>query len=154
MTFAPTELDYLVCWPNLDAASLLVPAKEFRCSCRLIWLAGGSRINLQIVAKRFRAHEPNQRQAARERALNPTLSAREVVRAREDAAENAFRRDRLTVAVSRLEERLAEVRKSEENERRWVTYNEAAAASASFSKCALDQAKTAWALPEAATEFD
>jgi chromosome segregation ATPase len=64
-------------------------------------------------------------EAARERALNPTLTAREVARARESAQENAFSRDRLLVAVAKLEERLIEVCKAEENERRLAAYNQA-----------------------------
>jgi chromosome segregation ATPase len=63
--------------------------------------------------------------ASRKEALNPTLSAQQIACARDSAQESSFRRDRLAVAVATLEERLAEVSKAEENERRQVAYDDA-----------------------------
>ena len=57
---------------------------------------------------------------ARERALDPASKA--VVEARRQMEDSAFRRERLQTAVSRLRERLKEVRAQEENQRRWIAY--------------------------------
>ena len=59
---------------------------------------------------------------ARERALNPTLTANAVVEARRQMEDSAFRRERLQTAVSRLRDRLKEVRGQEENQRRQIDY--------------------------------
>lgn len=61
---------------------------------------------------------------ARERALDPALSAADVAAARREMDDAAFRRDRLQVAVSRLGERLREVRAQEEDDRRRARYEE------------------------------
>lgn len=63
---------------------------------------------------------------ARSRALDPALSAVDVANARRKMEDAAFRRDRLQVAVSRLGERLREVRAHEENDRRQLAYDKAA----------------------------
>ena len=59
-------------------------------------------------------------QHARERALDPALSAAEV----EDAA---FRRDRMQTAVAKLGERLLVLQGEERNQRRWLAYEKAKA---------------------------
>jgi hypothetical protein len=59
---------------------------------------------------------------ARERALDPTLTATAVAEARRQMEDSAFGRERLQTAVSRLRERLKEVRAQEENQRRWIGY--------------------------------
>ena len=64
---------------------------------------------------------------ARERALDPALSAADVATARCEMDDAAFRRDRLQVAVKRLGERLREVRAQEEDQRRWLAYEKAKA---------------------------
>jgi hypothetical protein len=60
---------------------------------------------------------------ARERAFDPTLTANLLVEARAQMADAAFRRERLQTAVSRLRERLKEVRAQEENQRRQIAYD-------------------------------
>src|SRR3954451_2108072 len=52
--------------------------------------------------------------AARQRALNPRLVAGQVAAARRESEDAAFSRDRLQEAVRRLGERLAELRRQEE----------------------------------------
>lgn len=64
---------------------------------------------------------------ARERALDPALSAADVAAARSDMENAAFRRDRLEVAVTKLGERLRELRAQEEDSRRWSAYEKAKA---------------------------
>jgi hypothetical protein len=64
---------------------------------------------------------------ARERALDPTLTASAVVEARRHMEDAAFRRERLQTAVSRLRERLKEARTQEENQRRLIAYEKARA---------------------------
>jgi hypothetical protein len=59
---------------------------------------------------------------ARERALDPALTAKAVAEARRQMEDSAFGRERLQTAVSRLRERLKEVRAQEENQRRWIAY--------------------------------
>jgi len=59
---------------------------------------------------------------ARERALDPALTAKAVAEARRQMEDSAFGRERLQTAVSRLRERLKEVRAQEENQRRWTAY--------------------------------
>ena len=59
---------------------------------------------------------------ARERALDPALSARDVIAARAEMDDAVFRRERLQTAVSRLKDRLKEVRAQEEDQRRWIAY--------------------------------
>jgi DNA repair exonuclease SbcCD ATPase subunit len=59
---------------------------------------------------------------ARARALDPALTAKAVAEARQEMEDAVFRRERLQAAVSRLKERLKEVRAQEENQRRWVAY--------------------------------
>jgi hypothetical protein len=59
---------------------------------------------------------------ARERALDPALTAKAVAEARRQMEDAVFRRERLQTAVSRLKDRLKEVRAQEENQRRWIAY--------------------------------
>ena len=59
---------------------------------------------------------------ARERALDPALTAKAVAEARRQMEDAVFRRERLQTAVSRLKDRLKEVRAQEEDQRRWATY--------------------------------
>jgi hypothetical protein len=58
----------------------------------------------------------------RERALDPALSAKAVAEARRQMEDACFYRERLQTAVSRLRERLKEVKAQEEDQRRWATY--------------------------------
>jgi hypothetical protein len=60
---------------------------------------------------------------ARQRALDPTLTATAVVQARCEMEDAAFRCERLKTAVSRLRDRLKEVRSREENQRRQIAYD-------------------------------
>jgi hypothetical protein len=60
---------------------------------------------------------------ARKRALDPILSANDVAEARRQMEDAAFRRERLQTAVTRLRERLEEVKAQEENERRQLVYD-------------------------------
>lgn len=64
---------------------------------------------------------------ARERALDPALTANAVAEARRRMEDSAFRRDRLQTAVTRLQDRLWEVKAQEENQRRWIAYEKARA---------------------------
>jgi hypothetical protein len=64
---------------------------------------------------------------AHERALDPALSAADVAAARRDMEDAAFRRERLQTAVTRLRERLVEVRAEEEDNRRRLAYEKAKA---------------------------
>jgi hypothetical protein len=59
---------------------------------------------------------------ARERAFDPALTANAVAEARRQMEDAAFRRERLQTAVSRLKDRLKEVKAKEEDQRRWATY--------------------------------
>jgi hypothetical protein len=70
---------------------------------------------------------PKQAEAARTRALDPTLAAADVVAARREMGDAAFRRDRLQTAATRLRERLQEVAAQEEDHRRRLAYDEAKA---------------------------
>jgi chromosome segregation ATPase len=56
--------------------------------------------------------------AARQRALNPRLVAGQVAASRRESEDAAFSRDRMQEAVRRLGERLAELRRQEDNARR------------------------------------
>ena len=62
---------------------------------------------------------------ARARALDPTLSARQVAEARRQMEDAAFARDRLSAAVPRLQQRRKELVEAEEDARRWVAYEKA-----------------------------
>jgi hypothetical protein len=62
---------------------------------------------------------------ARKRALDPTLSAHDVVGARRAMDDAAFKRDRLQAAVTRLGERLEQLKDQEENARRQAAYDKA-----------------------------
>ena len=62
---------------------------------------------------------------ARERALDPALSANEVAEARRAMEDAAFARDRLSTAVPRLQQRREDLLAAEEDARRWVAYGEA-----------------------------
>ncbi len=62
-------------------------------------------------------------QLARTQALDPALSAERVAKARRDMDEAAFRRDRMQMAVTKLGERLTELRAQEEEQRRWQVYD-------------------------------
>jgi hypothetical protein len=53
---------------------------------------------------------------------------------------SGFRRERLQTAVSRLKERLKEVRAQEENQRRWIAYEKV---KAERDKLAADYRKSA-----------
>jgi hypothetical protein len=64
---------------------------------------------------------------ARERALDPTLSSADVTEARREMEDAAFRRDRLKTAISKLETRLANLRRQEEEQRRRAAYEKATA---------------------------
>jgi uncharacterized protein YhaN len=64
---------------------------------------------------------------ARQHALDPLLSAEEVAAARRQMEDAAFQRERLQAAVTRLRERLEQVKGQEEDQRRWVAYNKAKA---------------------------
>ena len=64
---------------------------------------------------------------ARGRALDPALTANDVAEARRQMEDAAFRRERLQTAVTRLQNRLKEVRGQEENQRRWLAYEKAKA---------------------------
>lgn len=64
---------------------------------------------------------------ARARALDPTLSARQVAEARRQMEDAAFARDRLSAAVPRLQQRRKELLAAEEDARRWVAYEKAKA---------------------------
>jgi hypothetical protein len=59
----------------------------------------------------------------RARAMDPMLSAGDVAAARHLMDDNAFRRDRLSVAAAKLRDRLRDVREAEEQERRQVAYD-------------------------------
>lgn len=59
---------------------------------------------------------------ARKRALDPALSASDVAVARREMDDAGFRRERLQTAVTKLRERLEEVRTDEEDQRRRVFY--------------------------------
>ena len=62
---------------------------------------------------------------ARDDALNPALSGDDLERARREMDDAAFRRDRLTSAASRLDVRLKEMLRAEEDARRRVEYDKA-----------------------------
>jgi hypothetical protein len=62
---------------------------------------------------------------ARERALDPTLSDADISAARRAMEDAAFRRDRMSVAVTQLRERLVVVKADEEDARRLHLYEEA-----------------------------
>lgn len=64
-------------------------------------------------------------QRARERALDPALSAADVRTARSEMDDAAFRRDRLQVAVPKLDQKYRELRFREDNQRRWAAYESA-----------------------------
>jgi hypothetical protein len=59
---------------------------------------------------------------ARARALDPVLSAKGVDEARRQMGNSAFKHERLQTAVTRLQERLKELRAQEEDDRRRATY--------------------------------
>jgi hypothetical protein len=59
---------------------------------------------------------------ARTRALDPTLLAADVATARHEMDSAAFRRDRLQAAVTKLGVRLRELKGAEEDQRRWIAY--------------------------------
>jgi hypothetical protein len=60
---------------------------------------------------------------ARNRALDPASSPHDVAMARREMENAAFRRDRLRVAVQKLTERLNELRRQEEDQRRQLAYD-------------------------------
>lgn len=62
---------------------------------------------------------------ARTRALDPALSAADVIEARRDMDDASFQRDRLLEAVRRLGERLRELKWQEEQSRRQLAYDAA-----------------------------
>src|SRR4029079_19773952 len=69
----------------------------------------------------------DQAEAARNHALDPTLSGPELKDARECMGDVAFKRDRLQAALGKLRERLAQLKDQEENARRQVAYDKAEA---------------------------
>lgn len=64
-------------------------------------------------------------QLARTQALDPALSTERVAIARREMEDAAFRRDRMQMAVTKLGERLGELRAQEEDQRRWLAYEKA-----------------------------
>ena len=66
-----------------------------------------------------------QAEQALSHALDPTLSGFELTDARKNKDDAAFRRDRLQVALEKLQERLAQLKDQEENARRQVVYDKA-----------------------------
>ena len=66
-------------------------------------------------------------QRARAQALDPALSPGDVATARREMDDAAFRRDRMQTAVTKLGERLRELKAQEENKRRWLAYDKAKA---------------------------
>jgi len=64
---------------------------------------------------------------ARERALDPALSAADVAAARRDMDDAAFRRDRMNSAATKLRQRLTELKAQEEDDRRRLAYENAKA---------------------------
>ena len=64
-------------------------------------------------------------EAARARALDPILSSQEVDAARRAMEDARFRQKRLSNAVIKLDERLAQVLAEEEDQRRQIAYDEA-----------------------------
>jgi hypothetical protein len=64
---------------------------------------------------------------ARRQALDPTRTANAVAEARRQMEDAAFRRERLQTAVTRLKERLREIKGLEENQRRQIIYDTAKA---------------------------
>lgn len=64
---------------------------------------------------------------AKERALDPTLSAADVAAARNAMEDAAFRRDRIKMALARLGDRLKGLQDQEEEQRRWAAYEKASA---------------------------
>jgi hypothetical protein len=59
---------------------------------------------------------------AKQRALDPALTASTIVEARREMDDAAFKRERLQTAVTRLQARLKEVKAEEEDRRRWLVY--------------------------------
>jgi polyribonucleotide nucleotidyltransferase len=62
---------------------------------------------------------------ARQRALDPALTAIDVAEARRQMEDAAFRRERLQTAVTRLQDRLKEVGAQERDQRRRIAYEKA-----------------------------
>ena len=79
----------------------------------------------EVEAAAVSAGEAAQR--ARERALDPALSPADVAAARCQMDDAAFRRDRMQTAVTKLGERLRELKAQEEDQRRWQAYERAKA---------------------------
>jgi hypothetical protein len=80
---------------------------------------------IEVEAAAISAHEAADR--ARARALDPVLSSGAVTEARRDLDHAAFRCERLQIAISKLKERLEEVKAQEEDDRRRVAYEKARA---------------------------
>jgi hypothetical protein len=81
--------------------------------------------NLKVVIAEAQAASLASGEAAdhaRAHALDPAVTAKAVAEARRQMEDAVFRRERLQTAVSRLQERLKEVRAQEENQRRWIAY--------------------------------
>jgi len=66
-------------------------------------------------------------EVARAQALDPTLPTEKVQTARQQMDDAAFRRDRLRMAVTKLRDRLQQLKAQEDNERRWQAYEKAKA---------------------------
>jgi hypothetical protein len=64
---------------------------------------------------------------ARQRALDPALTANAAAEARRQMEDTAFRRERLQTAVTRLKDRLREIKGLEEDQRRQIIYDNAKA---------------------------
>src|SRR4029078_1550485 len=66
-------------------------------------------------------------EVARAQALDPTRPVEKVQTARQQMDDAAFRRDRLRMAVTKLRDRLQQLKAQEDNERRWQAYEKAKA---------------------------
>src|SRR5262249_14247726 len=86
--------------------------------------------DVAALIKQTEAASPSSNDAAeraRKRALDPILSANDLAEARRQMEDAAFQRDRLQTAVTRLRERLGEVKAQEEDQRRQLAYDKARA---------------------------
>jgi hypothetical protein len=88
---------------------------------------GAKSADVAILIKEAQAASLSCNDAAervRKRALDPILSVNDVAEARRQMDDAAFRRDRLLTAVTRLRERLEEVKAEEEDQRRRHAYDQ------------------------------
>jgi hypothetical protein len=82
-----------------------------------------ARLLVEAEAASIAAGEETER--SRVRALDPVLSASDAATARRDMGDSVFRHDRLQSAVTRLRERLQQVRAQEDDQRRQRAYEKA-----------------------------